>query len=122
AFGERAVDAILQAVDERAAFTPFVRGHGAERLQKLGNRTLAAEGGDAHRLKRRLVAGGGDRLCDLLLERREALVAHGRQAASAAFAFSTMAANAAGSRMARSERTLRSIVISALLSPSMKRL
>src|SRR6266511_3766367 len=45
-----------------------------------------------------------------------------RQAGSAALAFSTIAWNAAGSRMARSESTLRSTRSPALPSPSMNRL
>jgi hypothetical protein len=43
-------------------------------------------------------------------------------AASAAFAFSTIAWNAAGSRIARSDSTLRSTATPALARPAMKRL
>jgi hypothetical protein len=46
----------------------------------------------------------------------------GRQAANAAFALSTMASNAAGSWMARSESTLRSTVTPALPRPEINRL
>src|SRR5262249_52766027 len=53
---------------------------------------------------------------------RRKVIPRRRQAASAALACPTIASNAAGSWMARSDRTLRSTVTPALPRPSMKRL
>ena len=58
--GQSLGHADFQPVDRRALNLPFLLRHRAERLQKLGNRPLLAEGRDAHGLDGRFVAGSGD--------------------------------------------------------------
>ena len=53
-------DLVFQTVQRRAGGLAFLRRHRAEALQKLGNRTLLAKGGDPYLVQRALVAGAGN--------------------------------------------------------------
>ncbi len=68
ALGERAVDAILQAINQWALALALVGRERTERLEQRGDRAALAERADAYRFERRLVAGGGDLAEDLLFE------------------------------------------------------
>ena len=76
-------------------------------------------------LRRHLGRGARGRICRARIgqgrrqARRGRLIRRGAQAAKAALALPTMASNAAGSRIARSESTLRSTMTPALARPSM---
>ena len=144
-------DAILEAVDQRAALLALLRRHLAEGREQRRDRALLAERSDPHGFERRLIAGGLDHARQLAFEggNVECVVhrclANGHadmrlppprwrrlsrflsrtgegQAASAAFALSTIASKAAGSWIARSDSTLRSTTTPALSSPEMNRL
>ena len=148
---DRRRDAVLEAVDQRAALLALLRRHLAERREQRRDRALLAERSDPHGFERRLVAGGLDHARQLAFEggNVECVVhrclANGHadmrlppprwrrlsrflsragegQAASAAFALSTIASKAAGSWIARSDSTLRSTTTPALSSPEMNRL
>jgi hypothetical protein len=58
----------LTEVDRCTLRLAFVGRHLAERCQQRGNRTLLAERRDAHGLKGRFVARGGDQAEDLRFE------------------------------------------------------
>ena len=58
--GQRLRHGVLGEIDRRTLGLAFVRRHLAERGQQRGDRTLLAEGADAHGLERGFVAGGGD--------------------------------------------------------------
>jgi hypothetical protein len=68
--GERRVDAILEAVDQRPLSLALLRRQRAQRLQQRRDRAALAECRHAHRLERGFVAGGGDLGEDLLFKLR----------------------------------------------------
>ncbi len=73
--GDGAGHAVAQTVEERAVDLALVRAHAAQGLQKLADRALLAEGGDAHLLERGFITGVLDRIEDGGLEALN--VAHG---------------------------------------------
>lgn len=60
ALADKVGDFGLQLVDGSATGLALLRRHAAKRLQKLRNRALLAERGDAHGLDGRLIGSGGD--------------------------------------------------------------
>ena len=123
--GDRGGDAILQAVDRRAltlrssgvmAPSVFSSAETEPLLPSAATRTCSSAASSLADVT------AASRSVFQLQRRRTFGADLDDQAGSAALAFSTIAWNVAGSRMARSDNTLRSTTTPAFASPSMKRL